>query len=231
MISLDKAVVARLTSHTHRFEILVDPEKALEAKERPMAVSEWVAANEVYKDASKGDKANEDTLKEAFGTLAFDEIALKIIQKGEIQVTTEQRKAMQADKRKQIVAAIARNAIDPRTNMPHPPSRIDKAIDEAKIHIDPLKSTQRQMDEVLKKIRIILPLKFASVRVEVRIPAQFSGKAYGLLNDVKKTKEEWKNDGSFVTVVEMPAGMQVEFYDKLNSATHGSVETKLLETF
>ncbi len=231
MISLDDAVIARLTSHGHHFEILVDPEAASEAKEKEIPVEDWMASEEIYKDASKAEKAAEDTLKEAFGTTDYHEIARRIIQKGDIQVTTEQRKQLLLDKRKQIINMIARNAIDPRSNIPHPPARIEKALDEAKVHIDPFKSTQRQIDEIMKKLHVVLPIKFASVRVEIRVPAEFTGKVYGMLHDLKKTKEEWRNDGSLVTVVEMPAGLQSEVYDQLNSSTHGAVETKLLETF
>ncbi len=230
MISLDKAVVARLTAHSHHFEILVDPEKAMEAKERDIPVGDWVAAEEVYKEASKAEKASEESLKEAFGTTSFDEIAKRIIQKGDIQLTTEQRKEMQQEKKKQIINVIARDAVDPRTNMPHPPARIEKALDEAKVHIDPFKGTQRQVDEIVGKLRLILPLKFAMARVEIRIPAKYAGKAYGAIHGLKRVREEWKNDGSLDVVVEMPAGMQPDIYDKLNSLTHGSVETKLLET-
>lgn len=231
MISLDEAVIARLTSHGHHFEILVDPAGAMEAKENDLPVMEWVASEEVYKDASKAEKASEEAIKEVFGTTDFATIAKKIISKGEIQVTTEQRKKMLEDKKKSIVNMIARNAIDPRTNMPHPVARIEKAMDEAKVRIDPFKSTQRQVEEIMKKLHVVLPIKFATVRVEVRVPASYAGKAYGLLHDLKRNTEEWRDDGSLVTVIEMPAGMQTEIYDKLNSSTHGTVETKLLETF
>ena len=230
MISLDDAVVARLTTHAHHFEILVDPEKAIEAKEEDIPVGDWVASDEIYKEASKAEKASEESLKEAFGTTDFEEIARKIIQKGDIQITTEQRKEMQREKKKQIINIIARDAVDPRTNMPHPAARIEKAIDEAKVHIDPFKGTQRQIDEIIKKLRPVLPIKFAMARVEIRIPPQYTGKAYGVVHELKKIREEWRNDGSLLVVVEMPAGMQSKIYDKLNSLTHGSVETKLLET-
>lgn len=230
MISLDDAVIARLTTHGHHFEILVDPETAMDAKEKDIPIADWVASEKVYKDSAKAETASEEALKESFGTTNFETIAKRIIQKGDIQVTTEQRKEMQKEKRKHIITTIAREALDPRTNMPHPPARIEKAMDEAKVHIDPFKSTQRQIDEIVDKLRPVLPIKFALVRVEIRIPAQYTGKAYGVVHSLKKVKEEWKNDGSLLVVVEMAAGMQSEVYDKLNSMTHGSVETKLLET-
>ncbi|MFC2174615.1 ribosome assembly factor SBDS [archaeon] len=230
MISLDDAVIARLTSHGHHFEILVDPEKAAEAKEKEIPVADWIASDEVYKDASKAEKASEEALKESFGTTEFNEVAKRIIKKGEIQITTEQRKEIVKAKKKKIVNTIAQNAIDPRNKLPHPPARIEAAMEEVNVHIDPFKSASRQVDEVIDKLRPVLPIKFASVRVEIRVPPQYTGKVYGLLHDLKKIKEEWKNDGSLVTVVEMAAGAQSDVYDKLNSSTHGAVETKLLET-
>jgi ribosome maturation protein SDO1 len=42
--------------------------------------------------------------------------------------------------------------------------------------------------------------------------------------------EEWQKDGSWVGLIEMPAGMQAEFYDELNRRTHGNVETKLVKS-
>jgi len=230
MISLDDAVIARLTTHGHHFEILVDPEMAADAKEKDIPPKEWVASEHVYRDASKAETASEEALKESFGTTEFPAIAKRIIRKGEIQITTEQRKEIVKAKKKQIVSIIAQNAIDPRTNAPHPPARIEKAMDEVNVHVDPFKATTRQVDEVVEKLRPVLPIKFAMVRVEIRVPPQYTGKVYGLLHDLKRVKEEWKNDGSLVTVVEMAAGMQSDVYDKLNSSTHGSVETKLLET-
>ena len=230
MISLDDAVIARLTSHGHHFEILVDPTMAAEAKDKELPLSEWIASNEVYKDSSKAEKASEETLKEAFGTTDFEKVARRIIDKGDIQVTTEQRKKMQDEKKKQIVNMIARDAIDPRTNAPHPPVRIEKALDEAKVHIDPFKSTQRQMEDILEKLRPVLPIKFAIARIEIIVPAEHAGKAYGYVHGLKTVREEWRNDGSLLAVVEIPAGLQSQVYDKLNSMTHGAVETKLLET-
>jgi ribosome maturation protein SDO1 len=231
MISLDRAVIARLTSHAHHFEIFVDPATSWDLREGDeVSVDDVVASHDVYKDASKAERVSEAALKEAFGTLDFNEIAKRIIRKGDIQLTTEQRNLMQKEKRKQIISTIAREAMDPRTQAPIPPARIEKAMDEAKIHVDPFKSAKRQTDEVLKKIVLILPIKMAKVRVEVRVSAQFAAKCYGYIRDFQRVREEWLQDGSLRVVLELPAGMQADLYDYLNKQTHGTVETKLLET-
>ena len=66
-------------------------------------------------------------------------------------------------------------------------------------------------------------------RVVIKVPGDFSGKVYGAIPEFgKTTKEEWQQDGSWVAVVEIPGGMQENFYQKLNELTRGQVETKLL---
>jgi ribosome maturation protein SDO1 len=230
MISLDKAVVARLVSHGHHFEILVDPQKAWLVREGEEApITDVVASFDVYKDASRAEKAGEETLVEAFGTTQFEEIARKILKKGEIQLTTDQRKKMLEERRLQIVHLIAREAVDPKTNLPHPPARIERAMEEAKVSIDPFKSASRQVEEIVNKLRPLIPIRFAKARVAIKIGSQYSGKCYGYIHDLKKLKEEWLNDGSLAVLVEIPAGLQTEVYEKLNAMTHGSVETKLVE--
>jgi ribosome maturation protein SDO1 len=41
-------------------------------------------------------------------------------------------------------------------------------------------------------------------------------------------QEQWLNDGSWAAVVEVPAGIQAEFFDKLNELTSGEAQTKVL---
>lgn len=231
MISLDEAVIARMDKKGHHFEIYVDPETSWKLKAgEEINIDDVLASDEVYKDASKAEKASEELLEETFQTTDYKDVCTKIIKEGEIQLTTEQRKKMQEERKRQVITAIARDAINPRTNTPHPPARIERAMEEAHVHIDPFKSVQRQVEEVVDSIRDKIPIKFAKARIAVKIPGEYAGKAYGYLHELKKTKEEWADDGSLMVIIEIPAGLQSDVYDKLNSITHGSVETKLLET-
>lgn len=235
MVSLDKAIVARLSLEGHHFEILVDPDAALRFKESggkgAIDPAKDLAIDTIFKDAKKGDQVGEHTLQKVFGTVDVGEIARRILQKGEFHLTTEQRRQLQEKKRKAIVALIARNAMNPQTNAPHPPERIERAMEEAKCHVDPFKPAEEQMGEVLAALRPLLPIKIQNVTIQVRLPATEVGRAYGTCKSFGVLRsEEWQKDGSWVGVVEMPAGMQTEFYDDLNRRTHGNVETKLLKS-
>ncbi len=137
---------------------------------------------------------------------------------------------MQEAKRRKIVSIIAANAINPQTKTPHPPKRLEMAMEEAKVHVDPFKSAEEQVEAVLDALRPILPIRFETAQVAVKLSGDDHGKCYGdILSFGKVIREEWQKDGSWIGVVELPAGLQTELYDRLNERTHGAVETRVVE--
>ncbi|MEM3555842.1 MAG: ribosome assembly factor SBDS [Candidatus Micrarchaeia archaeon] len=230
MVSLDKAITARLETHGEKFEILVDPDLAYLFKTgRKNDLTNLLAVEEIFTDARKGERPTSEALKKAFGTTDIMKIAEIILRKGEVQLTTEQRKKMMEEKRKKIVSILARECVDPRTGAPHPPQRIEKAMEESRVHIDPFKDAEAQLDEVIDSLRAILPIKFERVKIAVRIPAEYAPRAYGTLKEYNLQNEEWQSNGSLIAVVEMPAGLQGEFYERINRITSGNVETKIIK--
>ncbi|EQD28943.1 Ribosome maturation protein SBDS, partial [mine drainage metagenome] len=155
------------------FEVLVDPLAVQALKDgKKVDVRDLLALEQVFKDAKRGDKVSEEFLEKTFRSRDLLTIATQIIQRGEVQVTTEQRHRLQAAKQKQIVQTIARNAMNPQTGAPHPPARIEAAMLEAKVHIDPFRPVDAQVQEVLVKLRPLLPIRLDVVRVRIRLPAQ-----------------------------------------------------------
>lgn len=232
MIPVDKAVIARYSRSGKTFEIYVDAEKALAIKRgEKIKIDDAVAAREVFADSKQAEHASDADLNKAFGTSDFDKIFVKVISDGEIQFTTEQKRKLLVERTKQIITLIARNAVDPRTHLPHPPARIEKVLDEARVNINPFKSAEEQIEAVLKELKPIIPIKMETVRIAVRIPAEYGPRACGALKGYKIIKEEWQNNGGLIAVVELPAGLQSEFFEKLNKLTQGNVEAKVLENF
>lgn len=230
MVSVDDAVVARISKDGVRFEILVDSDLALEfRKGKDISIENVLAVREVFKDAGSGDRASEDELQKGFRTTDIWKIAGDVIRNGDVQITTEHRRKLVEEKKKQIADTISRQGIDPKTNLPHPPQRILNAMEEAKVHVDPLKRSSGQIEAVLEKIEPILAISMERVEVELRIPLQFAGKASSAVRAIVPVKkEEWKSD-SWVAVIEIPAGLQSEVYSKLNELTSGQVETRILK--
>jgi len=230
MTTLDKAIIAHLESNGERFEILVDADLARMYREgKKQDLNNVLVIEEVFKDARNGERHKSEAIQKAFKSTDIFEIAKKILKDGEIQLTTEQRRKMLEDKTKRIVALIAREAVDPRTGAPHPPQRIEKAMEEARVHIDAFKEPEAQVESVVSALRTLLPMKFEKVRIAVKIPAEFAPRAYGTLKEFNMQKDEWQKDGSLIAVVEMSAGMQPEFFDRVNKLTAGQAETKILK--
>jgi len=226
----DKYTVARMTKDNEHFEVLVKPQKALDYRMgKTAAITEVLAAETIFSDANKGTKASEENLRKAFGTTDSLKIAETILTKGTLQLTTEQRRKMIEDKRKQIVDFIARQSVDPKTNLPHPPTRIENAMEQIRYSLDPFKPVEEQAKEIIKALRIILPLKMEQISLSVSIPATYSAKAYGSIKGLGTIKrEEWRPDGSWYGILEMPAGSYAPFLEKLGEITKGTGEAKIV---
>ncbi|HDN91006.1 MAG TPA: ribosome assembly factor SBDS [Candidatus Aenigmarchaeota archaeon] len=229
MTSIDKAVIARVRKGDRNFEILVDCEKAIEFRKDPSKVDirDVLAIPEVYKDARKGERAG--NLKEVFGTDDPFEVAKKILIEGEVQLTAEYRKKLQEEKLRKIINLITTNAVDARTNKPIPEKRIELALEEAKVKIDPFKSAEEQLKDVVEALRMVIPIKFEQVKIEGRVPVEFGPKVYAQLQRLGEVlKAEWRDDGSLHFIIQVPAGMQSDVLGKISKLTHGSADAKVI---
>lgn len=226
----EKFTVARLTRDNEHFEILVKPQKALDYRNGKIAgITEVLAAEIIFSDANKGTKVSEESMRKAFKTTDPLKIADEILKKGTLQLTTDQRRKMVDDKRKQIIDFISRQAVDPKTNLPHPPTRIENAMEQIHYPIDPYKPVEEQSKDIVKLLRPILPLKIEQIVVGVRIPAEHSARAYGSIKTLGTIKrEEWRGDGSWYGEIELPAGSYSSLLNKLGDVTKGSGEAKII---
>jgi ribosome maturation protein SDO1 len=230
-VTLETAVVARYDHGGEKFEILIDP-NAVEGIKRgdDFDPEEVLAAFNVFTDSKKGLKPTEAKINQVFKTNNMKDIVIKIVREGQIQLTTEQRREMQEKKQRAIIDFISKNAINPQTGTPHPPQRIETAMREAKVHVDPFRPVDDQIKETLEKIRLILPIRLEKVKVAVRLSPENHGRCY---RDIKSfgtiLKEEWQSSGHWIGVVEIPAGVQVDFFKRLNDKTRGEVETKIIK--
>ena len=213
-----------------KFEILVKPDPALDFKlGKKKDISSVLVSDEIYTDSSKGTRASTEKLLKAFKTDDAAVIAEKILQKGDLNLTTDQRRKMIEEKRKQIVQFIAKTYVDPRSHLPHPPLRIEQAMKDARTSIDPQKNADDQIKDIVEQLRSIIPLKSENLDLEIIIPAQYAAKSYSVLKSTGTLKrEDWLANGSLKAILEIPAAARPNVIDRLGSITKGtaSVEVK-----
>jgi len=257
-IDLGGFIIGRLEKLGRTFEMLLDPDKAWESKkyireeinkrlkegkkktrltveelleDRNITLELIFESFTVFEDLKRGKKATDGDMEAVFGTNEGKTISAHILLEGDIQWTKAQREEEREKKLKQIITIITKNAINPQNNKPHPYQRIEKAIEEANIKVDLMQSAEEQVDDVVKKIRAIIPIRMEQTELAIKIPASFTAKGYNIVASMAQIKkEEWQSDGSWVSVVSLPAGIQLELIDKLNKLTHGRVQTKLLKS-
>ena len=218
-------IVARIKSHGNHFEILVNADKALEMKKTGKGnIMDILESSGVFSDMKKGIKVSDSDLDESFGTTDLYKIAEKIVKDGELQLPSSYKEKSREQKYKQIVDWLSVSCSD-ANNIPYPSERIKNAIEQVGIKIDEDKPVEEQAMSILRLIQKIMPIKIAMKRIALRIPPVHTGKIYGYLKDFI-LREEWLSDGSLSCTIEIPAKMQSEFYDKLNSITHGEAITK-----
>jgi ribosome maturation protein SDO1 len=218
---------ARLTKKGKKYEILVDLDEALKIRGgKSTNISAAVLTNAIFHNLKSGETAGVNDLEIDFGTSNVDEVALKIIKNGEVVLPAEYIKKMQEGKYKQVVDFLSKNAVSP-TGIPYTPDRIMGALKEANVNVKN-ESIDKQISEILAQIQRILPIKIEIKKIQVTIPAQFTGKAYGAVSEFKQS-EEWLSNGDLRIIVGVPAGLIFEFYDKLNGVTHGAALTEELK--
>lgn len=257
-IDLGGFIVGRIENSGRVFEMLMDPEKAWKAKKlireeinnrlkegkdkSRFTIEELLSYPKidlelifetftVFEDLRRGKKATDGDMEAVFNTTEGKTVAAHILLEGEIHWTKAQREEEGLKKLKQIITIISKNAVNPQNKKPHPYQRIEKAIEEAKVKIDLMRSAEEQVDDIVKSIRAIIPIRIEQVEMAIKIPTAFTAKGYNIVAQyVQIKKEEWQSDGSWVAVVSLPAGLQIELVDKLNKLTHGRVQTKILKT-
>jgi len=226
----DKYTLVRYAHAGEKFEILVDPDKGLAYKRGELDdVSEALVLDTIFTDANKGERASMGKLETAFGTRDPLKVAEIMFERGILQLTAHQRREMAEQKLKQVISIISRNYVDPRTRLPHPPARIENALEEAHVSIDHFSDAEEQVKEVVKALMPILPLSMESVEIAIKIPPEHASRAYGIVKSLGEIKrDEWQSDGSWIAVVVVSAAMQVELLDRLGKATQGNLQTKIL---
>ncbi|ABK78160.1 exosome complex subunit [Cenarchaeum symbiosum A] len=221
--------VVKFSHEGDKFEIIVKPDPALDYKlGRKKDLSSVLVSDEIYSDSSKGTKPPDEKLEKAFGTTDPAKIAEIILLKGDFNLTTDQRRRMVEEKRRQIIEYIAKTFVDPRSHLPHPPLRIEQAMKDGKVSVDPHKDAAEQAKGIVEKLRGIIALKSENLDLEITIPAQYAAQSYSVLKSVGSLKsEEWLQNGSLKAILEIPAAARPGVIDRLGSITKGTATVEV----
>ncbi len=227
MVNMDDARIASYEDNGYVFEIFVDPDIALEIKKGTKEISnnlgKLLAVDEVYKSARSGERASEKSLQTVFGTTDLLKVVKTILEKGHLDLTTEQKRKLYDEKRKEVLNYIVKNSINPITKAPHTPQRVESAFEETKITIDIQKSLESQMDKIIEKLSVFLPMEFKKFTCRVKIPVAQAGRVSGMINKFEVSERKWESD-YFYFVAKVPAGEKDQFFGMISGLTKGTAQ-------
>jgi ribosome maturation protein SDO1 len=223
--------LVRVQKFGKNFELVVDPDVAIALKNSrnrsEESIREMLKAEKVFADAKKGELADKTDLMTVFGTVDFFGIAKKMIEEGEIQLTSEYREKLREEKRKKIIQMIHRICIEPKSGLPHPVLRIENAMEEAKVKIDENKPAEDQVNDIISKLKPIIPIKIDEKTIVLTMPLHYASKLKTLLTGYGQIEsDEWIGE-HYVCRIRVPAGIYADLLDELNSKTHGSVDVRI----
>ncbi len=223
--------IARMSRCGEKFEVIIDPDKAVAYRDSEGGdVRAALKYEKIFLEARKGLPASEASMKKAFETSDVLKVAEFILRRGEVQLSEQYRESLREAKRKQLIEIIHRNAIDPRTKLPHPLQRIENAFEVAKVKIDENRKAEDQLEDVMKALRPVMPISFETRKVQLIVPSACASKANQLIKGFGRVVDnKWHSDGTLLAVVEIPAGLQQDMVDRLNKLAHGDIDVKVLE--
>ena len=103
-------------------------------------------------------------------------------------------------------------------------------MDEAKISIDRLSPAEEQTRVIVRALAPFIPIRMETVKIALKVPAEFTGQAFGIVSRFGQiSQDQYQKDGSWVSMVELSAGLQMALLDELNKLTKGRLETKIID--
>ncbi len=220
--------LARLRVGKLDFETMVDLDSAMKLRKGlSVSINDVIKDVAIYTDQKKGMRAGKDELMLAFNTTDISKVVERIVKKGEIEVTKEFRDEALENRRRQVIEFLAKNGVNAQTNRPFTPDMIENALTQSGVKIEN-QPVDRQIKNVIESLKKVIPIKLETKKIKIKIPPEHTGKVYGIVQEYKES-EEWLSNGSLEVVLNIPVGILMDFYDKLNSITHGSAITSELK--
>lgn len=229
---LTNVAVVRMKKAGKRFEIACYPNKVTSWRTGiEKDIDEVLQSQTVFSNVSKGQVAKTDDLKRAFDTVDMLEACLKILAKGDLQVSGKERHNNLESMFTDIATVVAEKCVNPETNRPYTVTMIEKAMKDIHFSVKPTQNTKQQALEVIKQLKETETINIQ--RAQMRLKISTSAKDARKLKDkVKKlaskveTEDFSANDFEMVLLVD--PGVFRELDELVRQETRGKGELEVL---
>ena len=205
--------VIKVEKQGNTLELICKPGMITKFRKGECSMNDVLIDDKIYSDSSKGDLAPQSAMdlfnKKGESLLEY------ILKEGKYQLTTQEKREMVEQCRKDVARHIHNNYIDSVTKIPHPLQRIELALQEVKFNPDPDKSVEANVKGILNKLTNVIRLTESTINATVTVPNKYIGKASGLIySSCNVLKEDYGKEAA-VFAIELAPGKYEYFYDQL----------------
>ncbi|KAL6053396.1 Ribosome maturation protein SBDS [Balamuthia mandrillaris] len=172
-VRFTNVAVVRLKRAGKRFEIACYKNKVVEWRKKITTnLDEVLQSPTIFENVSKGQAAKIQDLKKAFKTTDDAEIAKIILDKGEIQVSGEERKHQLDSMFRDVATIVAEKCVNPETGRPLTVGLVERAMRDIHYSVNPTKNAKSQALDVIKKLqeKPDFPIARAPMRLKLVLP-------------------------------------------------------------
>ena len=180
-VRLTNVAYIRLNKGGKRFEIACYRNKAMNWRNKMETdISEVLQTDSVFSNVSKGMLAPQKDIQECFNTTDSIKVCEEILNKGDMQVSEQERQAVIESTFRDIATIVAEKAINPENNRSYSINMIQNAMKDIHYSVVFNKSAKQQALDVIKKLKAVMPISRASMSLRVvhSIAAEENVKSY-----------------------------------------------------
>ena len=172
---LTNICIVRLKRGGKRFEVAAYRNTVIAWRNKvEKDIDEVLQVHTIYSNLDKGILANREDMIEAFGTDNEDAVCVEVLNRGEFQVSEEERQMMVDTLFKDVASRVTDMCVDPETQLPYPLTTIERAMRET-LHFTPAtnRSAKMQALQVIRQLESVnvLPIVRAKMHLRLVVPA------------------------------------------------------------
>lgn len=169
-VRLTNVAVVRLSRGGHRFEVACYRNKIVNYRQGTETdLSEVLQTERVFANVSKGQFANSKTLKKCFGTADEAEVCRLILDRGDVQVSDQERAARLESTSREVASAVAGKCVDPASRRPYTMAQIRDAMKAAGFMVHPTRNVKQQFLECVKLLQRTGVLDIERAKMELAL--------------------------------------------------------------
>lgn len=188
------------------------------------SLDDVLVSDTIFTSYAKKERAGTNQLQAAFQTDSYQECVETILQHGQVQISSTERKEKLENRKREVVNFIHKYYIDPVRKLPHPVSRIENALEESKVRIDADIPVEKQIPDIVSKLIDVIPLKKTTLEGQLVIPHSFIGAVSGILAKyVTVERESYSSKGCTYDIGIVPGEYDMAM-SEINRVTRGNFE-------